>query len=95
MPSSDQRAVVRLRVEGMRCHSCEQVLTAWLSDIPGIEAVLANHANGQVVIYSAQDVPVEAMLTAIVRGIQPRGAHGADRHRRGRCGRDVDRGRPH
>jgi len=64
---SDKRAVVRLRVEGMRCHSCEQVLTAWLSDIRGIEAVLANHANGQVVIYADPDVPVDAMLTAIIR----------------------------
>ena len=67
MLPSDKRAVVRLRVEGMRCHSCEQVLTAWLSDIRGIEAVLANHANGQVVIYADPDVPVDAMLTAIIR----------------------------
>jgi hypothetical protein len=51
----------------MRCHSCEQVLTAWLSDIRGIEAVLANHSNGQVVIYAEADVPVDAMLTAIIR----------------------------
>ncbi len=72
MPSSNERAVVRLRVDGMRCHSCEQVLTAWLSDIPGIEAVLANHSNGQVVIYASHDVPVDAMLTAIVRaGFSP------------------------
>ena len=60
MLSNESRAVVRLRVEGMRCHSCEQVLTAWLSDIKGIEAVLANHASGQVVIYADEDVPIEA-----------------------------------
>ena len=67
METSEKRAVVRLRVEGMRCHSCEQVLTAWLSDLRGIEAVIASHGNGQVVIYADEDVPVEAMLRAIVR----------------------------
>ena len=25
--------IVRLRTEGMRCHSCEQVLSAWVRDI--------------------------------------------------------------
>ena len=67
MQVSERKAVVRLRVEGMRCHSCEQVLAAWLSDIPGIEAVLANHKSGQVVIYAEENVPIEAMLTAIMR----------------------------
>ncbi len=67
MLPAKERAVVRLRVEGMRCHSCEQVLTAWLSDIRGIEAVLANHASGQVVIYTDPDVPVDEILTAVVR----------------------------
>ena len=56
-----------MRVEGMRCHSCEQVLTAWLSDIRGIETVLANHTSGQVVIYADPDVPVDAILTAVIR----------------------------
>ena len=67
MTSTDHRAVIRLRVEGMRCRSCEQVLTAWLSDIPGIEAVLANHNNGQVVVYAEENVPVDSMIKAIIR----------------------------
>ena len=67
MLPADERSIVSLRVKGMRCHSCEQVLTAWLSDVPGIEAVLANHTDGQVVIYAEPDVPVDAILTAVLR----------------------------
>ncbi|NTU71212.1 MAG: heavy metal translocating P-type ATPase, partial [Coriobacteriia bacterium] len=58
---------MRLRVQGMRCHSCEQVLTAWLSDIGGIDAVLADHKSGQVVIYAEPNVPVDAIMTAVIR----------------------------
>ena len=82
-------SVVRLRVEGMRCHSCEQVLTAWLSDIRGVEAVVANHTSGQVVIYADPDVPVDAMLKAVIHAGfvpgEPTVLIGTDAAPRSRC----------
>ena len=59
--------IVKLRAEGMRCHSCEQKLSVWLRDIPGVEAVVASHADGMVTIFARDDASVEDMLKAIVR----------------------------
>ncbi len=65
MQSANQQAVIRLRVQGMRCHSCEQVLTTWLSDIRGVETVLPNYSTGQVVIYADPEVSMDSIRAAI------------------------------
>ena len=65
MQSANQQAVIRLRVQGMRCHSCEQVLTTWLSDIRGVETVLPNYSSGQVVIYADPEVSMDSIRAAI------------------------------
>jgi len=57
---------VKLRAEGMRCHACEQKLSAWLRDIPGVEAVVANHQYGLVTIFARDDTSVDEMLKAVV-----------------------------
>ncbi len=58
--------IVRLRTEGMRCHSCEQVLSAWVRDIPGVEAVVADHEIGLVTIFASDDASVDDMLKAVM-----------------------------
>jgi len=66
VPASQTPAVVRLRVEGMRCNSCEQVLTAWLRDIDGVNGVSASYVGGLVTIYADEDVSVDEILRAVV-----------------------------
>ena len=66
MSASRTKSVVRLRVNGMRCHSCELKLTAWMRDIPHVDAVDASYESGYVTVYTLDDVPIDAMLKAIV-----------------------------
>ncbi len=58
---------IRLRVEGMRCHSCEQKLGAWLRDIDGVIDVDASYENSLVTIHANGDVQFEEMIKAIMR----------------------------
>jgi copper chaperone CopZ len=66
MTDNNPNVVVRLRVEGMRCHSCEEKLTAWLSDIRGVKSVEASSADSLVTIEATEDVAIDDMLKAIV-----------------------------
>ena len=66
MSDSPGIMIVRLRTEGMRCHSCEQVLSAWLRDIVGVQAVVADHEVGMVTIFASDDASIDAMLKAVV-----------------------------
>ena len=66
MSDNSSNVIIRLRVDGMRCHSCERKLTAWLSDIAGVYSVDASFADNVVVIGASDDVAVEEMLKAIV-----------------------------
>jgi len=58
---------IRLRVEGMRCHSCEQKLGAWLRDIDGVVDVDASYEDSLVTIHATGDVEFEEMIKAIMR----------------------------
>ena len=58
---------IRLRVEGMRCHSCEQKLGAWLRDIDAVVDVDASYENSIVTIHANGDVDFEEIIKAIMR----------------------------
>ena len=66
MPDNSPNVIIRLRVEGMRCHTCEEKLTAWLGDIAGVHDVYANHAESLVIVNADDDVGIDEMLRAIV-----------------------------
>jgi len=53
--------IIRLRVEGMRCHSCEQKLGAWLRDIDGVTEVDASYEDSLVTIHANDGVEFEEM----------------------------------
>jgi len=59
--------IIRLRVEGMRCHSCEQKLGAWLRDIDGVTEVDASYEDSLVTIHANDGVEFEEMIKAIMR----------------------------
>ena len=83
MSDTSSNVVIRLRVEGMRCHSCEQKLTAWLGDIAGVSSVNASYADSVVSIVANENVEIEDMLRAIVHagfvpGVPEVAADGSD-----------------
>ena len=65
MSADTSEMIVRLRVDGMRCHTCEQKLIAWLSDIPGVLGVEAHHENHLVIIRATEDASIDEMLKAV------------------------------
>ena len=66
MPADESLMIVRLHAEGMRCHSCEEKLTAWLRDIDGVQSVVATYADGLVTITADEGASIDAMLKAVV-----------------------------
>ena len=58
---------IRLRVDGMRCHSCEQKLGAWLGDIDGVTEVVASYEDSLVTIRAHEDIEFEEIIKAIMR----------------------------
>ena len=66
MPENDSMMVVQLHAAGMRCHSCEEKLTAWLRDIDGVKSVQATYATGLVNITADEGASVDEMLKAVV-----------------------------
>ena len=67
METNESAIVVRLRIDGMRCHSCERKLTAWLGDIDDVLSVEASYEESRVVITAREDISFEDVITAIVR----------------------------
>ena len=64
--SGEPKMMVRLHAQGMRCHSCEEKLSAWLGDIEGVESVQATYATGRVTILADECTSIDAMLRAVV-----------------------------
>lgn len=58
---------VSLAIEGMKCGSCSDKITAALSKIDGVTAVVVSHATGEArVAFDAAKTSAEALTQAVV-----------------------------
>ncbi len=58
---------IRLRVEGMRCQSCERKLAAWLGDIEGVVEVDASYEESLVTIHATDEIDFEEVIRSVMR----------------------------
>ena len=64
----------RIAIDGMHCHACERLVTANLSEVPGVTGVVADAQAGTADITTDTDVSTEALAAAIVAaGFTPAG----------------------
>ena len=73
MSLNTTRPVLRLRVDGMRCRSCEALLGTALRALPGVDAVNVDATAGEITAYLDTDaVSLDAFVRAIVdSGFRP------------------------
>jgi Cu+-exporting ATPase len=65
-PVSDNR-LYRLRVEGLSCRSCEQLVVAKVSTLPGVHAAFADRQHGMLTFYAdPAALSLDAVVTAVV-----------------------------
>ncbi len=57
--------IMKLIIDGMHCGSCEQIIGAELSEVPGIQNVAIHFATGSGEIILTSDVSDESVLKAI------------------------------
>src|SRR5574340_1547135 len=64
----------KVTIEGMHCHACERLVTANLSEIPGV-TVLEADAQGGYAIFTAETRPDEASVESaiVAAGFKPAG----------------------
>ncbi|HEY3317959.1 MAG TPA: heavy metal translocating P-type ATPase [Coriobacteriia bacterium] len=58
--------ILQLRVSGMRCRSCEQLLVETVGAVSGVEAVSASADEGMLTAYVAGEPDVDAVRKAVV-----------------------------
>ncbi len=72
MPANQTSSVIRLRVDGMRCHACETLLSTKLREFDGVTAVTANATEGLLTIVAERELDLDAVVGAVVEsGFRP------------------------
>jgi len=72
MSANNTNTLVRLRVEGMRCHACETLLSTKLRTFPGVSAVNADAAEGTITLVAGEPLDLDGIVSAVVEsGFRP------------------------
>ena len=56
---------INLKVKGMHCEGCENRIKNSLSEIDGVDEVIANHVDGTVLIKTNKEVDLEEIKEKI------------------------------
>jgi copper chaperone CopZ len=56
---------IELKVDGMHCDHCEMRVSMALKKVPGVKDAKADHGKGVATVTYADEVDVEAMMTAV------------------------------
>lgn len=57
---------VMIKIEGMHCHRCEQVIKKALGDVPGVHEVEVDFLSGQAsILYDPNQVKIRQLIDSL------------------------------
>lgn len=57
--------IVKVKIEGMHCVSCEKIISMELEELPGITSVKVSSSEGQAIVKADSSLKTETILSTI------------------------------